>query len=328
MSAPSLLSRSEIEHQASLWAARLENDALGAAERQQLDLWLRADPEHRHVLSRYRELSAALTAQVPVLMERSEVEAVVARAAKVNRLRRALAPALAAAAAVALAGAFWWMQPERVETTSGERRTLALADGSRVELNARTGLEVDFSRGARRVKLLRGEALFQVAHDSARPFLVETGQGVVRVTGTVFNVRETAVSTLEVTLLEGSVQLTAAHLPERPAALTPNDQAVVNPEAIAVQALSAEEARNAIAWRSGQAAFVDAPLREALARFAPYHPGTIAVDGSAAALRVGGRYSLDDLDGFLAALEQALPVNVLRGEGGAVRVVARPEASR
>lgn len=326
MSAISSPARSRIEHEASLWAARLEDGELSAAQRLELDAWLRADAEHRFVLTRYRELSARLTAQVPVLMEVSEVESVIARAGRWNRFRRAAGPALAAAAALALAAVVWWLQPERIETAGSERRALALDDGSRIELNARTSLVVSLGRDVRRVQLARGEALFQVARDPARPFVVETPQGAVRVTGTAFNVRHTAAAAVEVTLLEGSVQLTAAGRPENPSALAPLEQAVMQDSGITAHTLTADEVQNVTAWRVGQAAFTAAPLREALARFAPYHGGVIAVDDSAAALRVGGRYSLDDLDGFLAALEQALPVTVLRGEGGAARIVARPRA--
>ena len=73
---------------------------------------------------------------------------------------------------------------------------------------------------------------------------------------------------------------------------------------------------------------MDPRLDEALARFASYHARPIVVEPAAAGLGVGGRYSLDDLDGFLAAIEQALPVSVLRGERGAVRIVANPRADR
>jgi transmembrane sensor len=78
----------------------------------------------------------------------------------------------------------------------------------------------------------------------------------------------------------------------------------------------------------GQAAFESEPLADALGRFAAYHVKHVTVAADAAALRVGGRYSLDDLEGFLAAVEQALPVGVVHGADGSVRVVARPSARR
>ncbi|MDB6164993.1 MAG: anti-FecI sigma factor, FecR [Lacunisphaera sp.] len=328
MSAHRHPSRDRIEQEASVWTARLETGALSVPEQQELATWLAADPEHQFILSRYREMCATLAEQVPVLVDPSEVEATIARAAFLSRWRRRAAPLLATAAALAIAATAWWRQPVRVETKPFERHTLALADGSRVELNARTSLEVALGRNERHVKFAHGEALFQVAHDAARPFFVETPHGVVRVTGTQFNVRENSGGGVEVTVLEGTVQVRPAAGDAAPMSLTVGEQAALGAEGIRNRALSSDETQNVIAWRVGQAAFQDAPLAEALARFAPYHAGTITVSPEAAAINVGGRYSLDDLDGFLAAIEQALPVSVLRNPDGAIRVVARPRMTR
>lgn len=312
-----------VERHAAVWVARLENGELTAEQQAEFDSWLHAAPEHALVLARYRELHASLAAQIPVLMDATEVNAVVAQASRLHRFRRAMVPALVTAAALAFAAVTWWMMPTQIETASRERRAVVLEDGSRIELNARTSVEVMLGRSVRRVKLLHGEAMFQVARDPAKPFIVETPQGAVRVTGTVFNVREGGGAAVEVTLLEGSVQLTAAQQPEHPVVLAVHEQGVIAGESIARRTLTPDDAQNVTAWRTGQAAFTALPVREALARFAAYHPGVITVDESAAAFRVGGRYSLDDLAGFLAALEQALPVSVLRGEAGRIRVVAR-----
>ncbi len=316
--------REKIERQASLWAARLETGALNDAEQQELSQWLAAEPEHRWILSRYREMCAELAEQVPVLLDAEAVESVVARATQRQRWRQAAAPGLAIAAALVIVALAWWLLPQRVETRAFERRTLSLADGTRVELNADTDLAINLGRHERHVKFTRGEALFQVAHDASRPFFVDTPRGTIRVTGTVFDVRETSSANIEVTVLEGNVQvraISAAVTP--PVPLSVGNQAALTTNGVTVDLLSADETQNVVAWRVGQAAFQDAPLTEALARFAHYHKGTITVSPDAAALRVGGRYSLDDLDGFLAAIEQALPVSVLRNSDGAVQVVAR-----
>lgn len=312
-----------VEREAALWVARLENGGLSPAQQTEFADWLQADTEHGRVLGRYRELHAKLAAQIPVLLDASEVNAVVARAGRWNRLRRATLPALATAAALVVSAITWWMLPTHLETANRERRAVVLDDGSRIELNAGTRLEVSLGRSARRVRLSRGEALFQVSRDPAKPFIVETSQGSVRVTGTVFNVREKGSAAVEVTLLEGSVQLTATGQPDRPVVLTANEQGVIGDDMIDRRSLTADQAQGVTAWRLGQAVFASLPIREALARFAPYHDRSITVDESAAALRVGGNYSLDDLDGFLSALEQALPVMVLRADSGRTRIVAR-----
>lgn len=329
MSAPHLEERELIEQAAAHWTARLESGGLTESDRQELARWLEADPEHERVLARYRELCAQLSGQVPVMMDAAEVDAVVTRYAVHRRWRRWGAAALAAAALLSVGSLAWWNLPQQVTTGSAERRTLTLQDGSRVELNARTELAVSLRGRERHVTLARGEALFQVAHDAARPFFVHTPQGVVRVTGTVFDVRETAAAQIEVSVLEGAVQVRPGHADAAlPRLLAAGDQAQMDAEHVRLRQLTADELQNVTAWRVGQAAFESLPLGEALERFAPYHSRRISVAPAAATLRVGGRFNLDDLDGFLSAIEQALPVAVLHGAGGDVRVVARLREGR
>jgi transmembrane sensor len=174
-------SAERIEEEASLWAARIEGGALSDRDRAELSAWLSADAEHRRVLASYCELSAQLEAQLSV------VDAPVATG--VRRRWRVAVGALLAAAAVVVFVAVLAGRSREIATKIAERQAIALDDGSRVELNAQTSLAVDFRRGERRVKLTRGEAWFSVAKMPARPFVVETPAGVVRVTGTEFNVR-------------------------------------------------------------------------------------------------------------------------------------------
>lgn len=317
--------RERAEKEAALWAARLETGPLSPLQQVQLSDWLEANPDHRWLLSRYRELNALLAEQVPVLMDATEVEAVVDRAAGWQRFRRRLLPVMTVAALVVLGLTVWTFQPDRMATSSGERRTVSLEDGSRVELNAETRLEVKFRRGERRVALFQGEALFQVVHDPLRPFVVSSDAGAVRVTGTAFNVREKAAGALVVTVLEGSVQVQ----PDQgvPIPVSFNQQAEVAAGQVQVRALTLDQAQNAVAWRVGQVAFNDVRLDDALRSFAPYHSKKVEVDASVAALRVGGRFSLDDLDGFLAAIEEALPVTVLRGSETTLRVLSRKQSA-
>jgi transmembrane sensor len=313
MTASSPSTREKIEQQAAVWTARIETGSLSSAEQAALAAWLAEDPDHGWVLSRYREMCAQLSAQVPLLTDEDEVQQVVRRATRWRRIRNYSVSVLAAAAVVAVAAVLTSIQPQRVATAASERRTLVLDDGSRVELNAGTRLEVRMAGETREIRFAQGEAMFQVARDPKRPFLVKTEEGTIRVTGTAFNVRQIASESVEVTVLEGSV---------------PGQQALLSDAGIAIGDLASEKLQNVIAWRVGQAAFENERLGDAIARFLPYHTGQVAVSNAAADLRVGGRYSLDDLDGFLSAVEIALPVSVLRGENGDLRIVARPQVER
>lgn len=238
--------------------------------------------------------------------------------------------ALTAAAAVALV--FWLGQPkqqfENIATPAAQRQTLTLADGTRVELNAQTSLQIEINGQGRRVRLASGEAFFAVHKDPSRPFLVETPTGSVRVTGTKFDVRTETSGLLEVTVLEGSVQthpgdLTGQHT--TPVILGAGDNLLAGPGGIHRQFLTSAELDDALAWRQGQLVFKGVPLREVLARFARYHGRGITATADAAEISVGARFSLDDLDGFFAALEEALPVKVTHNLNGTVGVARRPD---
>ena len=307
-------SAEHIEEEASLWAARIDGGDLSDRDRAELSAWLAADAEHRRVLAGYCRLSAQLEAQLGP----AEVPATAAR----RPWRMAVGGLLTAAAAVVLI-AMLAGRPREIATQTGERQVIALDDGSRVELNARTSLAVEFRRDERRVRLARGEAWFGVAKNPARPFFVETPAGVVRVTGTEFDVRAARNERVEVTVLAGTVGVRAAGAAAAAeAAVTPGHQAVLGGGQVVVRSLPEGAAQDSVAWRQGQTVFENTPLGEAIERFAAYHARTISVDPAVADLRLGGRYSLDDLHGLLESIESVLPVHVLHGTDGEVRIVA------
>lgn len=307
-----------IEEEASRWAARLRGRSMTEDDHAALAAWLEADPEHRHVLGRYRELSGQLDVKLGPVMESIAVMQAGARRRRWRRARMALA----VAAGLAIAITVWTHRSNDFATKTAERHVATLADGSRIELNAQTSLAVDFHSGERRVRLTRGEVLFSVAKDPARPFVIETPAGVVRVTGTVFNVRTTHAECIEVTVLEGTVRLRATSPAVADEALTPGRQATMSGDQIALRTLPGDAAQDVAAWRLGQAIFNDTPLGEVVERFAAYQTRAIAIDPAAAELPLGGRYSLDDFDGLLRTIERLLPVRVQRGTDGAVRIVA------
>jgi transmembrane sensor len=324
------------EEQAALWAARLDGSQLSAADRGALDEWLACNPVHRTMLSAYCQFSADLEQQLPLLEGIKESLAEIQPSPKSaqpypwSRWPLWAGATLTAAAAVALG--LWVTAPsprvQNVATSVAQRQELTLADGTRIQLNARTALVAEIGRAERRVRLASGEAFFAVSKDQTKPFYVETPAGSVRVTGTQFNVSAETPATLAVTVVEGSVLVRPGQADgpaAAPVALRAMDQFSTGPRGANVRALSATELDNALAWRQGQVVFTGVPLREALAYFARYHGRGITATAGAADLRVGGRFSLDDLDGFFAALEQVLPVRITRDLSGTVQVGLRAE---
>jgi len=128
------------------------------------------------------------------------------RAGRTPRLRRRLLAVASCALIFVATGAVWWQSTRYpiYATDIGERRSMTLADGSTVDLNARSKLRIRFTNDERRVELLGGQALFQVAKDKNRPFIVASGDATVRAVGTQFDVHRKDSGTT-VTVLEGRV---------------------------------------------------------------------------------------------------------------------------
>lgn len=321
------------EQQASLWAARLDGSVLTAADRAALDSWLDADPARRVLLSSYCQFSTDLERQLPLLAGIRDEWVDIKTAAKssqpfpwLSRPRLAGMALMAVAAAVAVV--LWPTRPQNqfqnISTSVAQRQTVDLADGSHLELNAQTAAVIELSADARHVRLASGEAFFQVSKDPNRPFFVETPAGLIRVTGTQFNVRLDPAAGLEVTVLEGTVQVRPSGAPSLQS-LHAGDQLTCTHHEVNTLALSKGQLSDVLAWRQGQIVFNGTPLREALDRFARYHGRSISTSDAAGRLLIGGRYSLDDLDGFLASLEDGvLPIRVSWGRDGAIQVDANP----
>lgn len=321
------------EKHAALWAARLDGSLLSAADRAALDAWLAEHPAHRPLLSSFCQFSADLEQQLPLLAGIKDWSAESTQTARPTPWLRW--PVLAGAAltmAAAVAFVFWPAstptQFESIATPLAQRQQLTLADGTCVDLNAHTSLRVTIDAHSRHIRLADGEAFFAVAKDAARPFVIETPAGAVRVTGTEFNVRTDAANLLEVTVREGSVQVRpepAVGRAESTLTLAPGDILVASKNGVVVNQLSPAALDDVLAWRHGHLVFAGAPLREVLTRFARYHGVGLSATPAAADLPLGGRYSIDDLDGFLSQLGDILPVRVSRSLNGTTQIALRSE---
>jgi len=319
---------SAAEEQASLWASRLEGSTLTADLRSALDTWLAENPAHRALLSQYCQFSADLEQTLPALVATDALAMPPAQPLRRRNRWRTFNTVFAGALATAAAAAVVWLvwpaaRVERIATPAGQRQSITLADGTHVELNARTSLQIEIGRTERRVRLADGEAFFTVSKEPARPFIVETPAGSVRVTGTVFDVRSETTSQLEVTVVEGSVQVRTSLDDGAPVALSARDRFVANAGITGTQTLSASALEDLLAWRDGQVVFDDVPLRDAVARFARYHGRGIAVTTAvdAKAIHIGARQNIDDLEGFLTSLTANFPeLRVTHEQNGTIRI--------
>lgn len=230
----------------------------------------------------------------------------------------------AAAAAVAIVVAPWGEllpQPDTLYTTAkGENRAVQLADGSHIDLNTDSHLSVRFDKDARRVTVHDGQALFDVAHDTARPFLITAGDETVRVVGTKFDVRRRD-GQLTVTVLRGLVEV-ATDGQESPVRLRPGQmlEHVEGAASIVVRNVAAEDQ---VGWRSGRLVYRDQSLGRIVSDMNHYFDRPLRLEGeNTASLKFSGVLIVDGQDAMVRRLTSLMPISatptddsiVLRGK--------------
>lgn len=280
---------------------RLHSGSTGAAERMDFLRWRGLSVEHERAA---RE-AEALWGVLPETRHAEDYRR------RVRRPRRWLA--LAASACVA-AIAVTIVLPEPLAalyadyaTRTGERRMLELADGSRIWLNSDSALSVDFGPQQRRLRLHSGEALFEVAKDAARPFIVEARGGEVRAVGTRFDV-DSRGPQVRVDVTEGVVQVNSAG--SAPVRLSAGERLSYR-EAAAPEPVQPLDLSSASAWQRGKLIFNQRPLGEVLDELERYLPGRIVLtDGALRQHKVSGVFDLKDPDALLKTLERLQPVTV------------------
>lgn len=333
---------SQILEEASTWFVELSEGHLTDQVREQFSDWLRASPEH---VRAYLQISA-LWEDAPLLGKGAEdVEALIARtraAGNVVRVgkdrqplsvksRRFVTPLLSALAAslvlVAIGITFWLQQRGVYETAIGEQRSLTLADGSMIELNAQSRLRVHFTAAERSIDLFEGQVLFHVTHDAARPFIVHSGAASVRAVGTQFDVDRRSGETV-VTVLEGRVavlpnlllQPVSANAVDGSApSISAPDFALTGPggaggllltagEQVTLTAQAASrptrtDVAAAIAWTQRKLVFASSPLTQVADEYNRYHQKRIVIrDRRLASFLVSGVFSATDSRAFVAFL--------------------------
>src|ERR1700688_1527294 len=214
-----LPSTDDAEREASAWFARMNADDVTADDGTRFEGWLRA---HSCNGRAYAELSATslhLVKSGPLVRAVYFVQVMNAASAPPAPRRRWAVPAVAAGIGAMVFGGAWnlYKQSEetRFQTAIGEQAAVALPDGSSFDLNTNSRIWVDYSQRQRVIRLERGEAFFNVAHDTQRPFWVRAGDYWVRAVGTAFNVYLTPTG-VEVTVSEGAVKVVNATANESP----------------------------------------------------------------------------------------------------------------
>jgi transmembrane sensor len=236
-------------------------------------------------------------------------------------------PLLAAAAVLVacIAAIFLWIGRDTARSYStgiGEQRTIQLMDGSTVELNARSKIEIRLTEHRRDVALIEGQALFHVAKDKQRPFVVRAGEAQVRAVGTEFDVYKKQSETV-VTVVEGRVETYPGSDGAGAAAilLSAGEQLTVLPHAVTKPTLADTVA--ATAWVQKRLMFEETPLSEVAEEFNRYNRRPLAIDDPALqTLKISGVYSSIDPASLINFLRSQNSIRVIETEDQ-VRVVRR-----
>ena len=343
---------SQIYAEASEWFVEMRSGDVDAPGRRRFDAWVRKSPEH---LRAYLEISEIWDdAQLVDAPRKSCPEDLIARAregsevvviarepAGGDALTTALSPVThstfhaalpkrrftAGVAIVAVAvglAAFFGYEHYRSPTYTtgiGEHRVVVLTDGSRVDLNSRTRMTVRFTEHERDIDLLEGQALFKVAKNTERPFVVRSGNITARAVGTEFDVDHKQSATT-VTVLEGRV---AVHLLEQvdlQDAAQPDPVAAPTPIFLgAGQQVSASRHRPlrpsranvsaATAWTHGSLVFADSRLDDVVEEFNRYNDRQLVIrDPTLADMHISGVYTSTDPALFVRFLREQPSVRV------------------
>jgi transmembrane sensor len=347
-----------IFEQAAQWWELLEGDGASNSDHREFGEWVARSPERVEAFLQTARLVKA--AKSPGVKWPKTSAEVLIRDAKASRetvlpflAARIATPVTAgearlpgnriawAAAAVLLLGVGLTLSmletPEEFTTALGEQRSVLLADGSRVTLNTASTVEVQMHKSRREIRLVQGEALFEVAHDVSRPFVVRAGNALLKDMGTLFNV-DVRSSATTVTVVEGKVDVESAAgessgtqvghaigVAVGPVMLGANERIVVTPAGVG--ALQREVNVSAsVAWTQRRLMFEHRPLSEVAEEFNRYNRDRIEIESSELRRQeVTGVFEAEDPGSFVAFLSNIPGVEIREGANGAHIVAIRKQ---
>jgi transmembrane sensor len=344
------------------WLLRHREGRLSRAERVEFVRWLRESPLNSAEYLRIANIAGTLSAfrrwsELP--QARGDAQGAADADEKVRWLpgarigqqvharelsspstwRRVGAPiaALAATFAIVVCGVLWWLGVIGgvVYTTGpGELRSVTLVDGSELSLASGTRLRVKFDDDLRKIVLTRGEALFQVTRDPARPFVVHAGRTQARAVGTAFSVQRNAQQVV-VTVGEGAVAVSQVESMLRPfsrapvqadVSLTADQQIAASPDG-RLDPVRSVDSQRALAWAKGELIFENETIEAIAARFNQFSRVKLRVEDQRIRTRtVSGIFDVRDPESFVAFLASVEPVTVTRQGSGVIVIGAAGSA--
>ncbi len=310
-----------VHAQAVDWILRIRSENCPETERHAFNTWLEESASHRQA---YETVQAQWEWMEPFkAMNFPARDAALRYRGKSPRrlfIYSAAATLLLAMGLTAFMPNGWLGIPHTYVAEKGDRQTVTLADGSRIELNTESEVRVHFNRWQRSVEIIKGEAFFTVNHDAERPFEVRAGSGRIRDIGTAFEVYIKPQHVI-VAVQEGIVEVQASGKRE----LTAGQQLAFSNNG-EFQALQAQDVAGLTAWRQGNLVFRDRRLDDVLAEVGRYHDTRIRLQNETLGkLRVSGIFHTAELGDTLNAIAAILPVNI--DQVGTHEIVLKSAAS-
>jgi len=344
-----------IQDLACLWISRIDR-GLSASEQQELVVWCKQKTQHHNALLEM----ASYWDDLSVLNELSDLFPLIQTKVD-NKRNKFSAIALAASLAIiSITGINTFVnesflpflpslheqtltQTDTLKTHVGEQASFTLQDGSQIQLNTNSLIEIDYSPTQRLLTLVRGEARFDVAKDKNRPFTVIVGEKSFTALGTIFNVQRNDNQAMELVVTEGKVLITkattsitdikdtllsvgTAFMPDilEATLVISGEKAMIaeNSAPIAktpVEKVSLDQINRDLAWQQGMLIFEGEPLSMALAEISRYTSSNFEIiDSKLSELTVAGYFKAGDIEGLLTSLQSNFGIIYHKNSSGTI----------
>ena len=306
------MSAKDVRAHAADWIGRRDGSNWSEQDQTALDTWLAQSPAHAIAFLRAEAAWSRADLLGDLRHPAQDIPAPAAKHWTVSALK--VAAAFVIVAAIGGVAASYFLQPRdrTYSTPLGGRETINFADGSRVELNTDTVIRARMTTDQRIIWLEKGEAYFQVKHDSVHPFVVVAGERRITDLGTKFIVRRDSAK-LEVAVAQGRVWLDAAgkQTPSQSALLAPGDVAMATANSVSVTRKTTQALATEMSWRHGVLVFKHTALADAASEFNRYNRQKLIIADAIAAQRtIGGTFPTGDVELFSRVVRDVLGLKV------------------